>query len=347
MRIEIPYVSDLVGKIGGEYQHVYARGTTSVEIPEVDGKDAPEAVIWRIDGSPCTHRNGERSTLWHKGGHWTILAQATRSVRPDMLRQRFPEPPGANELVERGFLKLVHAGEARKLAQVKNADRLDNYRKRLTDIQFDNSDEMASAARRIAEKCIATVHNHTMIRCPEPYIAIGRSIQGGVPTRPRVELGNPYGFTRQKTNEIEHLVSLAEPDVAEAITDRILADGFHHDGDANTDVAGFLVAIPDSIRHPWHLDSAALAVNMMVEGGRDRLDQMTTDDVRRWISLARMRDRGIDSEETALSAMRIVDELQLQLRVPPFLVREFRDRLHMSVYGVRPNLQAATGGPRP
>lgn len=347
MRIQIPFISDLVGKLGGEHQHVYAQGTTSVEIPEVDGRDAPEAVIWRIDGSPCNHRNGERSTLWYDGGHWTILShQGTRSERPEML-PRVPQLPGVAVLRERGFLNLLHAGEPRKLAQVKNAAELDSARKRLSDIQFDNSDEMAANARRLAERCIAIVHRHMMIRCPEPYIAVGRSLKGGVPTHPMMELGLPYGFNRTRTNEIEHLVSLAEPDVAEAITDRILADGFHHGGHDSTDVPGFVIAIPESIRHPWHHDSAALAIDMMVEAGRDRLDQMNTDDVHRWISLARMRDRGIDSEETALSAMGIADELQLQLRVPPFLVREFRDRLHMSVYGVRPNLRAAPGGPSP
>jgi hypothetical protein len=264
-----------------------------------------------------------------------------------MLRQRFPALPSAFELIERGFIRLLHAMEPRKVAQVQNTPELDSVRKRLTDIQADNSDEMATAARRLAEKCISTAYGHTMLRCPEPYIAVGRSLRGGVPTRPMMEMGNPYGFNRQRTNEIEHLVSLSEPDVAAAITDRVLADGYHHQGDANTDVPGYIIAIPDSIRHPWHHDSAALAINMMVESSRDRLDQMTTDDVHRWISLARMRDRGIDSEETALSAMRIADELQLQLRVPPFLVREFRDRLHMSIYGVRPNLQAVQGGPRP
>ncbi|MCV9964549.1 hypothetical protein OIU34_21910 [Pararhizobium sp. BT-229] len=348
MRIEIPFISDLVGKHGGEHEHVYARATTSVEIPEIESRDAPEAVVWRVDGTPCNHRNGERSTIWYDSHHWMILSRGVCGLRPGLPLLRFLAAlPGVSELADRGFVSLLHAGEPRKIAQFKNASNLDAVRKRLSDIQLDNTDEFATTARRLATKCLATVDGHLIIRCPEPHIVIGRNLRGGVPTAPRLTLGVSFGFNRKSANDIEHLVSLSEPDVAQAITDRILSDCFHHQGDASTDVPEVHIAIPDSIRHPWHTDSAAQAIDMMVEAGRDRLSQMATEDVHRWIALARMRDRGIDSEETALAAMRIADELQLQLRVPPFLVREFRDRLHMSVYGVRPNLQAASGGLRP
>ena len=186
-----------------------------------------------------------------------------------------------------------------------------------------------------------------IIRCPEPHIVIGRSLRGGVPTTPRATLGVSHGFNRPKANDIEHLVSAAEPEVAEAIVERIMADGFHHNTDEQPEIPSFHVAIPESINHPWHADSAALAIDMLVEAGRGRLDQMSTDDVRLWMSLARMRDGGIDTEDKALAAMDVADRLQLSLRTPPFLVREFRDRLHMSVYGVKPNLALAHGGIAP
>lgn len=347
MRIEIPFISDLVGKVGGDYQHIYARSTTSVDIPEVAAQDAPEAVIWRIDGTPCDSGNGERSTLWHDGGHWTILSHGTRGYRPEMLAHRSQLLTGVGELIVRGFLNLLHAGEPRKVAQAKNLTDLDIARKRLSDIQFDNSDDVAAAARRLAEKNIALVYGHLMIRCPEPHIVIGRNFRGGVPSSPTARHGVPPGFNRAREFDIEHLVSADEAEVAEAILERIIADGYHHHTDEQTEIPFFHVAIPESINHPWHADSAALAIDMLVEAGRGRLDQMSTDDVRLWMLLAKMRDTGIDTEHKALEAMSVADRLQLSLRAPPFLVREFRDRLHMSVYGVRPNLELAHGGIAP
>jgi hypothetical protein len=348
MHIEIPFISDLVGKSGGDYQHVYARASTSVDIPEIDQRDAPEAVIWRTDGGSCDHRNGDLSTLWHDNSHWMILTYGICGVRP-AIAERHPklDPPSVSELADRGFATLLHSGEPRKAAQMRNATHIDTLRKRLSDIQIDNTEEMATAARRVAVKNIAFISGNLMIRCPEPHIVIGRSLRGGVPTSPRVRWGASYGFKLPKADDIEHLVSAGEPAVAEAILGRILVDGYHHDTQEQTATPSFHIAIPESIVHPWHADSAALAIEMLVVAGRGRLDQMSTDDIRLWMSLAKMRDRGIDTEEKALAAMDVADRLQLSLRVPPFLVREFRDRLHMSVYGVKPHLELAHGGIAP
>jgi hypothetical protein len=260
---------------------------------------------------------------------------------------RLPQLPGVSVLQDKGFLKLLHAKEPQKLAQFRNIPELNIVRKRLSNIQFDNVNEIAADARRLAEKCIAIVDDNMMIRCPEPHIAIIHDLRGGAPTRPIMSLGKPHGFNHTQISNIEHLVSLNEADVARAITERILDGGLHDAGEDMTSLPEVLVEISESIQHPWHLESAKLAINTMLESGRTRLDQMTTDDVRRWISLARMRNRGIDNDDEALSAMKIADELQFQFQIPPFVVREFRDRLHMSIYGTMPNLQSATGALKP
>lgn len=342
MRIEIPFISDLVGKVGGDYQHIYARASTMANVPEIDPRDAPEAVIWRVDGNPLAFHNGERTTLWYDGGHWMILAHGICGLRPGMKALRTHAAlPDATELFGRGFVTGLHAREGEKVTQARHTHNIETVRKRLSDIQSDNTDEVATAARRFAEKNIATLDGNMIIRCPEPHIAIGRSLRGGVPASPRVRWDVSYGFNRAKADDIEHLVSADEPEVTEAIVERIMAAGHHHRTDEQPEIPSFHIAIRESINHPWHIDSAALAIDTLVEAGRGRLNQMSTEDVRSWMSLARMRDRGIDTEDKALAAMGVADRLQLSLRVPPFLVREFRDRLHMSVYGVKPNLELA------
>ncbi|MBY3433908.1 hypothetical protein HFN89_07065 [Rhizobium laguerreae] len=328
MRIEIPYISDIVGVSDGLQDHVNAKATTLVDIPEIDLRDAPEAIFWKDDGS--------RFTRWHDHGHWIETAAHA-----------------PKDLVQLGIIEAIRGEPDRHKGSNQlwsGAMPLGAARRQFADIECDNTSEIGHRASEWAKSNIAVVGDAVFIRCPEPHYVVGCAMRNGQAAGPpTLERVAPSGFVRRKAFPIEHLVAADELEVACAIHARIVDDGgFTHCPDSHSIImSDFDISIPESVRHPWHAVSAALAVDRLVDAGRERLDQMSTDDIRQWISLARMRNAGIDSEEKALAAMDVVDRLQLSLRVSPVLVRQFRDRLHMSVYGVNPNRHMTTGGPTP
>ncbi|MCS4088870.1 hypothetical protein [Rhizobium sp. BK176] len=338
MRIEIPFLSDIVGTIKGAQVRALAKATTQVELREIDLRDAPEAVIWNNADRACPQGQapvrcgpGSQSTRWLDDCHW--LAIEARTPR---------------DLVQFGIIEAIHGGDPGKLAAKGGAKTLGSARKQFADIHSDNTDDTARYATEWAKRNIVTAGDTVLIRCHEPHYVVGCMFSNGRAVGPLLEQVIPTGFVRRKAFPIEHLFAADELDVACAVLSRIADDGINPDYlDGYTTDVEFDIAIPDSIRHPWHATSAAIAIDRLVETGRERLDQMSTDDVRQWISLARMRDAGIDTEEKALAAMQVADRMQLSLRVSPTLVRQFRDRLHMSVYGVNPNRDMTVGGPTP
>jgi hypothetical protein len=324
MRIEIPFISDIVGTIKGMQVHALAKATTEVELREIDLRDAPEAIFWKKDGLQFTR--------WHDGGHWMEI-----------------EGHKPKDLVQLGIIEAIHKYDPGKLSGKSGAKTLNSARNQFADIQSDNTGETAHYASAWARRNIVTAGGAVLIRCPEPHYTVGCIFSNGRAAGPLLEQVTPAGFIRRKQFPIEHLVAADEIDVAWAVLSRIVDDCNYTnylDG-YTTRSEEFDIAIPESIRHPWHVDSAALAIDRLVEAGRERLDQMSTDDVRQWVLLAKMRDAGIDTEEKALTAMQVADRLQFSLRVSPVLVRQLRDRLHMSVYGVNPNREMTVGGLTP
>jgi hypothetical protein len=338
MRVEIPFISDIVGTVKDANAHAFTKATTEVDLREIALRDAPEAVHWKNTasssavGTPMTVGWKSTSTRWFDNGHWVEIEGHT-----------------LKDLLQLGIIEAIHSREPEKLAAKGRAKSHGSARKQFSDIRSDNTDETAAKARGWAKRNIVTSGETVLIRCPEPHYVVGCMFLNGRAVAPLLEHVTPSGFVRRKAFPIEHLVSTDENELARAVLNRIVADGNNPDyldGHA-TRSEEIEVAITESIRHPWHVDSAALAIDRLVETGRERLDQMSTDDVRQWISLATMRDAGIDTEEKALTAMQMADRLQLSLRVSPVLVRQFRDRLHMSVYGVNPNRDMIFGGPTP
>jgi hypothetical protein len=315
MQFKIPFISEIVGSLDGRIQPLYAQAATMAEVPEIDLRDAPEAVYM---GSTALAR-------WHNGGHWVAMDQLP-----------------TKDLVKLGILEAIHANEPRKIAQLKHAQPLNTVRRQLTDIQSDTTDEFAHSVRQWAARNMATSAQGVFIRCPEPHYVVGRNMRrNGEGSWPRINVAGTTGFVRQMDFTIEHLVSAAEPDVAIAIYNRILDDGTHHHCGDREVPPEIVVVIPESISHPWHVESAAIAIDFLVEAGRARLGQMSVEDVRDWISVARMRDAGIATEDASVAAIQIVDRLQLQLGTLAGVVREVRDRFNMSIYGVKPHMTVA------
>lgn len=87
-----------------------------------------------------------------------------------------------------------------------------------------------------------------------------------------------------------------------------------------------------------------LEVPFTVEMTNSSLANMNTVYGRKWTILAKLRDTGIDSDESALEAMRIAEDLQLHLGALECLTREFSD---MTVHRIIPDLHLLTGGPMP
>lgn len=342
MRIEIPFLSDIVGTIKGGQVHALAKATTEVELREIDLRDAPEAIFWKAaqtralaSGAPeatSWKQGGPHFTRWHDEGHWMEIEGHT-----------------PKDLVRLGIIEAIHQYDPGKLNGKSGAKTLNSARKQFSDIQSDNTADTARYASEWARRNIVTAGGAVLIRCPEPHFVVGCIFSNGRAVGPLLEQVTPTGFVRRKQFPIEHLVAADEIDVACAVLSRIVDDCNYTgylDG-YTTRSQEFDIAIRESVRHPWHADSAALAIDRLVEAGRERLDEMSTDDVRQWVLLAKMRDAGIDTEEKALTAMQVADRLQFSLRVSPALVRQFRDRLHMSVYGVNPNREMAVGGLTP
>jgi hypothetical protein len=337
MHIEIPFISDIVGTIKGAQVYALAKATAQVDLREIDLRDAPEAVLWENGArahtqgqalATPTSASGRQFTRWHDDGHWMVIEGHT-----------------PKDLVQFGIIEAIHSYDPGKLTAKGRAKTLSSARKQFADIQSDNTDDTARYAIEWAKRNIVTAGGAVLIRCPEPHYVVGCVFSNGRAAAPLLERATPTGFVRRKGFAIEHLVAADEIDVACAVLARIVDEGNNPNYlyGYTTREEAFDIAIPESIRHPWHATSAALAIDRLVETGRERLDQMSTDDVRQWISLAKMRDAGIDTEEKALVAMHVADRLQLSLRVSPVLVRQFRDRLHMSVYGVNPNRKMTTG----
>lgn len=347
MRIIVPFISDIVGKIDGKYEHVYALCTTTVDIPVVDLDCAPEALIWD-DGpdAPINHGSGNYATHWHADAHWAIVSASQIGRRWWKTDDNPKTAPTPGRLASCGFLGLLHDNDGDKLAQVRQCKPLKTLRGTLSDIHSDNTDELAEIAGDVARQNIIAINTDdsgrelsVAIRCNEPHIGVLQSWNGDRRARDQVGFSfthriTPNGFASRCLRGNSHLVSYSDIRVAEVLGRERLNERVDptHINEWEYHPPGVLAVTPESLTYPWHLDSAACAINGFVETGRKKLPRMSTEDVRLWLELARLRDNGIGDDSDALEGMCIAEMLQMPLGIQAAL-NEAQHRLDLTLRG--------------
>ena len=323
MLITIPFISDIVGRVGGEYRHVYAMCSTTVEVGSIDFEKLPVSVRWLQDGSDIVcfgYNSNERR--WHDSSHWGDFGP-------------FPyENVGLLPVL--GFLDALHADEPHKLAHRYEIRPLASVLRSMSDIAMDNTEETAARSRSFALENMADGGDCLVVRCEEPHYVVGSSLTGGTWSDPRVFMAAP-AFLRTRRHKVEHLVSLLEPDVATGLAMRMARpraydgyEGYEEEPDPHPPRVD--VEMPETFNTPWRVRSADEAVDILVEDLRRRLPLMSPADRLDWVRLARMRDNGIADDGEAATALEIASRLELHATDRERLVGDFRHAWEMSFH---------------
>lgn len=341
MEIQTPFIYDIVAQTGTTpAAHHYARGTTSSPIHEVAIHDLIPAIAW-------TSLSADRScaevhmTYWMDNSHWAVVDGGGLGHPLNAARASHLDIAGLENF---GCLKAMHPD-----APLKHLHRRQITAPKMRDVHFSNMSEVAQGARAWTARNVVSCQGVILIKVPEPHYVIGRDMRAGVYSTPRVSLGVPTGFVREKASHLEHLVSASLPEAVVTILDNIETSGFHHQAihDVDTDIPELRILSPVSVNHAWHMESAAAGIDTILGLMRKRLNVMNNEDLLAWISLARRQEKGIPEESVAERMLLDLERLSLHLSERRFLVAEFSQALFATVYNAQTHQVSSTRKPAP